>query len=181
MNDLRHKAKAVRLLILDVDGVLTDGRVYVGCCGDEMKAFHIRDGYALKLLQASGIGIALLSGRRSEPTRARAAELGIDEVHEGALVKLPVYEDLLRRRGLTDAEVAFMGDDLMDVPLLRRAGLSGTVADATREAKDASDYVAQAQGGAGAVREFVELILKAQGLWDAVLRGLETGAPEALP
>lgn len=176
MKDFLTKAERVRLLILDVDGILTDGKIYVSSRGEESKAFHIRDGYALKLLQRAGIPVVLLSGRRSESTRIRAEELGIQEVHQGALDKVPVYEDILRKRGMLDDEVAVMGDDVMDVPLLLRAGLSATVPDGVQEVKEVVDYVTRSRGGEGAVREFAELILKARGLWDLLVEGLQGGS-----
>ncbi len=168
MKGLPEKLRNIRLLILDVDGVLTDGRVLMSGAGEELKSFHIRDGYGLKLLQASGVRIALLSGRYSKATSVRAAELGIEEVHQGFDEKLPCYERLVEEKGLKDEQVAYVGDDWMDIPLLRRAGFSVSVADGVKEAREAADYVTLERGGNGAVREVAELILKAQDNWDQI-------------
>jgi 3-deoxy-D-manno-octulosonate 8-phosphate phosphatase (KDO 8-P phosphatase) len=158
----------IKLLILDVDGVLTNGVVFISATGEESKAFHLRDGHGLKLLQKSGIGIVLLSGRFSEATSRRAAELGIGELYQGITDKLPFYEKLLSERGFKDDQVAYMGDDLMDLPLLRRAGFAATVPDGIQEAREIAHYVTTRKGGQGAVREVIELILKSQGKWEEV-------------
>jgi 3-deoxy-D-manno-octulosonate 8-phosphate phosphatase (KDO 8-P phosphatase) len=163
-----HALGKIKLLILDVDGVLTNGIVFLNETGTESKAFHLRDGHGIKLLQKCGIGIVLLSGRYSEATLRRAEELGIKEVYQGIVDKLPLYEKVLRDKGLEDDEVAYMGDDLMDLPLLRRAGFGATVADGIEEAKEVAEYVATKKGGEGAVREVIELILKSQGKWQEV-------------
>ena len=114
-------------------------------------------------------------------TRIRAKELGLEEVHQGSVDKFPVYEEILRKKGLADAEVAVMGDDLMDMPLLVRAGLSATVPDGVQEVKEIVDYITRSRGGEGAVREFIELILKARGLWEPLVLALKTAAPETPP
>jgi 3-deoxy-D-manno-octulosonate 8-phosphate phosphatase (KDO 8-P phosphatase) len=158
----------IKLFIVDVDGVLTNGTVLISATGEEFKAFNLRDGHGLKLLQRSGIAIVLLSGRHSEATWRRATELGIEDVYQGVTNKLPLYEKLLSEKGLTDDEVACMGDDLMDLPLLRRAGFAATVADGIEEAKEIAHYVTTRKGGEGAVREVIELILRSQGKWDEV-------------
>ena len=155
MNSLLSQLEKIRMLILDVDGVLTDGSVLISSSGEEMKQFYIRDGYGLKLLQRMGIQIALISGRYSKATEVRARELGIDHIYQGTLDKLPAYEKILEDGQLRDEEVAYMGEDWMDLPLLSRAGFAATVSDATEEAKKAADYVASKGGGRGAVREVV--------------------------
>jgi 3-deoxy-D-manno-octulosonate 8-phosphate phosphatase (KDO 8-P phosphatase) len=169
-NDLRAKLKRVRLLILDVDGVLTDGSIILDDRGVETKFFHTQDGSGIKYLLRSGLSCALITGRKSAAVRARAEELGIEDYYQDAKDKLVPYEKILQKFGLRDEEVACMGDDLADLPLLRRAGLSVAVADAVEEVKEAADYITKRAGGRGAVREVIELILKAQGKWEKILQ-----------
>jgi 3-deoxy-D-manno-octulosonate 8-phosphate phosphatase (KDO 8-P phosphatase) len=157
------------LLICDVDGVLTDGRVIFDAAGVESKEFHVRDGAGLKYWIRAGHQAALLTGRESTVVARRAAELGITLVEQGALDKLPALGRLLAAAGCTAAEAAYVGDDLPDLPAMRAVGFSAAVADATEEVLEAADYVTTARGGAGAVREVVELILKAQGRWTGIL------------
>lgn len=166
--EARERAKQVRLLLLDVDGVLTDGRIIYGNAGLEVLAFHVRDGLAIKSAQACGIIVGLLSGRKSEALLRRAEELSLDEVHTGVGNKMGVYRQLLMRYRLDDPQVAYMGDDLPDLPLLRQAGLGITVADAPAEVINAAHLVTSLPGGRGAVRETVEWLLKSQGVWDRV-------------
>lgn len=166
--EIRERAKRIRLLLLDVDGVLTDGRIIYGSAGLEVLSFHVRDGFALKHAQASGITVGLLSGRKSEALLRRAEELGILEVHTGVEDKISVYQQLLIRYHLDNSEVAYMGDDIPDVPVLRQAGLGITVADAPAEVRRAAHVVTSLAGGKGAVRETVEWLLKSQGVWDRV-------------
>lgn len=166
-------ARHIRLVGLDVDGVLTDGGVYVGHAGDqpiELKRFHIQDGLGLRLLSAAGIRIVLVSGRPSEATTARARELHVDEViqDEGAR-KLPAFSGVLERQGIAWADCCFVGDDLPDLPLLRRVGLPVAVANAVPEVRDAARFVTSRPGGSGAVREVAEAILRARDDWDALL------------
>ncbi|HUL69862.1 MAG TPA: HAD hydrolase family protein [Gemmatimonadales bacterium] len=169
-----EKALKIRLLALDVDGVLTDNGVYLGLVNGvsvEFKKFDIQDGLGLAVLKAMGIEVALVSGRLSEATSLRAAELRIAEViQEPSARKLPAFADLLRRRGLGWEEVAYVGDDLADLPLLTRVGLPLAVANAVEEVKRAAVYVTRASGGSGAVREVVETLLKARGSWDDGVR-----------
>ncbi|MBI4734800.1 MAG: HAD hydrolase family protein [candidate division NC10 bacterium] len=164
-----RRAKAIKLLVLDVDGILTDGRLVYGPGGHEFTAFHILDGHGIRLALRFGLSLALITGRESEAVAQRARELGILEVHQKALDKLSVFQDLLARRGLTASQVACMGDDLVDLPLLRRAGLAITVPDAVEEIRAAAQYVTSRPGGQGAVREAIELLLKAQAHWPAVM------------
>ncbi|MGH7405316.1 MAG: KdsC family phosphatase [Candidatus Methylomirabilales bacterium] len=166
--DLRERARRIRLLLLDVDGVLTDGRIIYGSAGLEVLSFHVRDGLALKSAQAAGITVGLLSGRKSEALARRAEELRLVEVHTGVEDKRGVYRQLLARYRLGDPEVAYMGDDLPDLPLLQRAGLAITVADAPVEVQRVAHLVTSLPGGRGAVREAVEVLLKSQGVWDRV-------------
>jgi len=171
MNDqtLLDRAKDVRMLILDVDGVLTDGSIILDNNGNELKSFHVRDGHGIKMLQKVGIEIAIITGRKSEVVERRAAELGIQHVYQGALNKTIAYEDLVAKIGISADSIACVGDDIVDIPLLRRAALPVAVADATEETKAAAAYITKACGGRGAVREVCDLILKATGKWDNLL------------
>lgn len=163
---IRQRAKRIRLLLLDVDGVLTEGRIVYGNGGLEVLAFHVRDGLAIKIAQGSGITVALVSGRKSEALLRRAEELNLEEVHTGVEDKIAVFRQLLIRYRLEDAEVAYIGDDLPDLPLFRRAGLAITVADAPWEVQSAAHLVTSLPGGRGAVRETLEWLLKSQGTWN---------------
>ncbi|MFQ5959831.1 MAG: KdsC family phosphatase [Candidatus Methylomirabilales bacterium] len=165
---LREKARRIRLLLLDVDGVLTDGRITYGSAGLEVLSFHVRDGLALKAAQRVGITVGLVSGRKSEALLRRVEELRLVEVHTGVEDKMGVYRQLLIRYGLADAEIAYMGDDLPDLPVLRQAGLAISVADAPAEVRSAAHLVTSLPGGQGAVREAVEWLLKSQGVWGQV-------------
>ena len=167
----RHAADPadIELLVLDVDGVLTDGRVVLDADGREIKRFSVRDGAGLKYWQRAGGQVAILSGRSSPAVVARAVELGITNVVQNAKQKLPAYEALLERLGMTDARTAVMGDDLPDLPLLRRAGYALAPADAVEDVRAAADYVTAAAGGEGAVREAIEMLLKQAGRWDDIM------------
>ncbi|MDQ3211905.1 MAG: HAD-IIIA family hydrolase [Acidobacteriota bacterium] len=167
---ISNKALGIRLLLFDVDGVLTDGTVIVHTDGSESKGFHIRDGAALVWAQRAGLTVGLLSARASGATSHRAAQLAIRLVVQGVSSKLEAYERILRDTGLTDAAVAYMGDDLLDLPVLARAGLSAAPADAAPEVRRQVDWVSTCAGGRGAARELVELVLRAQDRWETVLR-----------
>lgn len=166
--EIVNKAKYIKLLILDVDGVLTDGSIILDNTGNELKMFHVRDGHAIKMLKKVGIKVALISGRKSHVVERRAEELGIIEVHQGIFKKSAVYESLLQKYKCNDAETAFMGDDIVDIELLKRAGLSAVPADADEGVKKWAAFISTKKGGRGAVREFIELIIKSSGLWDKV-------------
>lgn len=166
---VREAAAGVGLLVLDVDGVMTDGSIILDNGGNELKRFHVRDGHGVKMLVRAGVKVAIITGRESKVVELRAAELGIHEVHQGCHDKLVAYEEVLRKFGLTDAEAAYVGDDIVDIPLLKRVTLPVAVADADPEAKRHALWVTSAPGGRGAVREVAELILKAKGLWDGIL------------
>lgn len=168
---LDARAARVRLLLFDVDGVLTDGRVLLHGDGTESKAFFIRDGIAMVWAQRAGLRVGLLSGRQSPTTVHRAAQLGITLFHQGVANKLEVYETILAEEGLTDEEVAYMGDDIVDLAVLGRVGLSAAPSDAVAEVRARVDWTSRASSGSGAAREFVELVLKAQGCWDAIVDG----------
>jgi 3-deoxy-D-manno-octulosonate 8-phosphate phosphatase (KDO 8-P phosphatase) len=167
--DVLARARAVRLVILDVDGVLTDGRIIYGTAGMELKAFDVRDGHGVKMFHRAGLRTAILTGRTSEVVARRAEELGIADVVQNARDKLAAYRELLARHALADAQVACVGDDVTDLPLFTRAGLAVAVPGAGPETRAAAHYVTRRAGGRGAVREVLDLILKAQGLWDEVL------------
>jgi 3-deoxy-D-manno-octulosonate 8-phosphate phosphatase (KDO 8-P phosphatase) len=167
---LDEKAARVRLLLFDVDGVLTDGVVVMHADGSESKGFHIRDGAAMVWAQRAGLTVGLLSARSSGATAQRAAQLAIRLVMQGVTSKLHAYERILRDTGLTDEAVAYMGDDLLDLPVLARAGVSAAPADAAPEVRERVAWVSAAPGGRGAVRELIELVLRAQQRWDAVIR-----------
>jgi 3-deoxy-D-manno-octulosonate 8-phosphate phosphatase (KDO 8-P phosphatase) len=165
--DAPERARGVRLALFDVDGVLTDGRLWYGADGEALKSFHILDGHGLKMLAASGIATGLLSGRESPAAAARARELGLAHVMLGVSDKLARFEELAGRLGLDPSQCAFVGDDLPDLPVMRRCGLAVAVANAVAEVKAAAHHVTLARGGDGAVREFCEFVMRAQGTLDA--------------
>jgi len=166
--ELLKKIKAVRLLMMDVDGVLTDGRIIMNDRGIESKHFDVKDGHGLKMLMRYGIAVALITGRRSSVVDHRARDLGIHEVHQGVWNKVEVFEDILRKLHLPSAQTAYIGDDIVDIPLLRRVGFAVAVRDANEDTKKVAHYVTRKKGGRGAVREICEMILKAQNHWQDV-------------
>ena len=166
---IEERASGIRLLLFDVDGVLTDGVVIMHADGSESKGFHITDGAGLVWAQRAGLTVGLLSARASGATTHRAAQLGVRIVQQGVPSKVDAFERILRDTGADERTAAYMGDDLLDLPVLRRAGLSAAPADAAAEVRRAVHWVSAAPGGRGAAREFVELVLRAQGKWDAVL------------
>jgi 3-deoxy-D-manno-octulosonate 8-phosphate phosphatase (KDO 8-P phosphatase) len=163
---MHTRAGRIRLLLLDVDGVLTDGSVVLTGDGQEIKSFYVRDGTAIVLARREGIEVGLLSGRTSEVTTRRATELGISLVIQGEIDKRAAFGRILAMTGLEAAAVAYMGDDLLDLPVLREAGLSAAPADAAPEVLAAADWTSTRPGGRGAVRELVELLLRARGRWE---------------
>ena len=170
LSEVERRAAEVRLLLLDCDGVLTDGRITPAASGDELKSFHTHDGHGLVMLHRAGLRSGIISGRTSRLVEMRAADLGIKYVRQGALDKVSVYESLLAEAAVEPLEVAYVGDDVVDIPLMRRSGLAVAVADATPDTLDAAHYVTRLAGGHGAVREVCELILKAQGRWDELMK-----------
>jgi 3-deoxy-D-manno-octulosonate 8-phosphate phosphatase (KDO 8-P phosphatase) len=164
----REKITPIKLLILDVDGVLTDGKILYNDRGEEIKAFNVRDGHGLKLLMRAGIGIALITGRKSKVVLHRARDLGIKNVYQRVTNKIEVYEKILKGKKLKDENVGFVGDDLVDIPVLKRVGFSAAVGDAIPEVREVADYVASKKGGEGAVREICELLLKVQNKWEEI-------------
>jgi 3-deoxy-D-manno-octulosonate 8-phosphate phosphatase (KDO 8-P phosphatase) len=159
----------IKLLVLDVDGVLTDGTVIINADGSESKFFHTLDGHGIRMWRRSGLEVAIISGRESEPTQRRAAQLGIEHVFQDCHFKLPVIEELLGRLNMTPEQVAYVGDDLMDLPVIRYVGFGVAVADAVDEVKQHADYVTTKSGGKGAVRETIEHILKGTDKWDKLM------------
>ena len=168
------RARKIRVLLVDVDGVLTDGRIYLQSLPDgtaaEMKVFSAYDGAGLKLARAAGLRTGLITGRDSAAVTRRAREVDMDFIYQDRAEKLSAYEEILREAGVGDAQVAYIGDDLPDLPVLGRAGLAIAVANAAPEVKRAAHYVTARAGGEGAVREVVELLLKAQGKWEQTIR-----------
>jgi 3-deoxy-D-manno-octulosonate 8-phosphate phosphatase (KDO 8-P phosphatase) len=178
-------ARGLRLLLFDVDGVMTDGRILLHADGTESKQYHIRDGTGLVLARRGGLMTGVLSARTSAATLARAQQLSMEIVRQGASNKLTVYEEILAEHGLADRDVAFMGDDVQDLPVLARVGLSCAPADAVPEVRARVRWVSQYGGGAGAVRELIEQVLRARGVWDDLVnaylpepRPSERGLPE---
>lgn len=168
---VRARARKIRFLVVDVDGVLTDGRMVLSERGDELKTFNARDGVAVALARLAGIKTAMVTGERSTIARARGTKLGVDAVVLGARRKAERVAALRARYHMGEEAVAYVGDDLLDIPALQRAGLAIAVADAVDEVKTVAHMVTRARGGAGVMRECVELILRAQGSWDAVVEG----------
>jgi 3-deoxy-D-manno-octulosonate 8-phosphate phosphatase (KDO 8-P phosphatase) len=162
-------AKGIKLLVVDVDGVMTDGSIVLDNEGNELKRFHVRDGHGLKMVQRAGVQVAIVTGRTSKVVEYRAKELGIAEVHQGCKDKRLAYRHILEKLGVKDSEVAFIGDDVVDIPLLVRAGLPIVVADAVEAAKAYAAMVTKNPGGRGAVREVTDFLLKSKGLWDGAI------------
>lgn len=163
------KAASVKILLLDVDGVMTDGTIIYTHEGNEIKSFHTRDGLGLRLLREAGVEVGLITARKSEAVARRARDLSLVHVYQGVKNKLEVYTRLLEELSLRPAETAYMGDDWLDLPLLVRAGFSATPADAVAEVKQVVDYVAKRPGGRGAVREICDLIIEAKGERESLL------------
>lgn len=160
----------IKMLITDVDGVLTDGTIIIGGDGTESKKFSLLDGHGIKMWHRAGLATAFISGKDTSATSIRAGQLNINYVFQGCKKKLPAFEELLEKTGLSENQVAYIGDDLMDLPLVKRAGLGVAVAGSVAELKDAADYVTTTQGGSGAVREVIEYILKDTGKWQELIQ-----------
>lgn len=163
--ELTASCERVRLIVLDVDGVLTDGRLYYGDSGELFKAFFTTDGLGIRLAQRAGIAFAIITGRRSKIVAERASELDIEHVHQGIHDKSGALDEVLSAAGVTAEEACFIGDDIIDLPAMRRVGLSAAPSDAVAEVREYVDYVAGCAGGRGAVREVIELVLKRSGRW----------------
>ena len=166
MQDIEQKATAIRLVIFDVDGVLTDGSLFIGDDGQEYKAFNSKDGHGMVMLQQSGVEIAIITGRSSEVVRIRMASLGIQHVYQGKREKLPAYQELKQVTGLSDDQIAYVGDDIVDLPVMTRVGFAIAVQDAHPLAKQHAHWVTPSGGGRGAAREVCELLMDAQGTLD---------------
>lgn len=168
-SDALDRARRIKLMIFDVDGVLTDGNLWFGPSGEELKAFHSLDGQGIKMLASSGVHVALLSGRSSPAVTARARELGIEHVLHGLEEKRSAYERLLERLSLAPQAAGYMGDDLVDLPVLRRCGFAATTYEAPEEVRKRVHYVTASPSGRGAAREVCEFLMRAQGTLDKVL------------
>lgn len=167
--ELLKVAKNIKLIILDVDGVLTDGGIILDNKGNEFKSFHVRDGHGVKMLIRAGIIVAMITGRYSKVVERRARELGITEVYQRCFDKRVAYRHLIKKYSVVSQEVAYIGDDIVDLPLLKGSGFSVAVADATEEAKNAAMMITKNKGGRGAVREVCDFLLKAKGLWKGIM------------
>ena len=167
--DARERAHRVRFLILDVDGVLTDGGIYMGDTGELMKPFYVRDGLGMRLWQNEGFGLAVITGRDSAIVSRRAAELKIQDVYLGHADKRSAYADIKERHALRDDEIAYVGDDLIDLAVMAQVGFPAAPADAAAEVQNLACLVSGKPGGKGAVREIIEFLLKAQGRWENVV------------
>ncbi len=169
MQDILGRARQVRLVIFDVDGVLTDGSLFLGDDGQEYKAFHSRDGHGMKMLQRTGVTLAIITGRTSEVVRTRMEHLGIPHVYQGQHDKLQAYRELKEILHLSDEQIAYVGDDVVDLPIMRRVGLSIAVADAHPLARHHSHWQTHSPGGRGAAREVCEFIMEAQDALDGMI------------
>lgn len=168
---LEEKARKVRALILDVDGVLTDGSIIYCNSGKELKVFNVQDGFGMSLLERAGIKSIIITAKKSRALIKRAKEMKVAKVYQNAIDKVRAYDQVLKNFKLSDEEVCYIGDDLIDLPILRRAGLAVVVSDGVDELKAIAHYVTEKEGGRGAVREVIDIILKAKGQWNEVTRG----------
>ena len=166
-----ERARKIRLVIFDVDGVLTDGGIYVGAEGELYKPFHCRDGLGITLARKNGLKTAIITGRESAQVKRRGEELRIDAVWQGCMDKRQAYEELKERFALRDEEIAYIGDDLIDLPIMLQAGFAAAVADAVPEVRQHAHVVSGFSGGKGAVREVLEFLLKVQGKWESIVAG----------
>ncbi len=167
--DILKAAKNIKLVILDVDGVLTDGSIILDNEGNEFKSFHVRDGHGIKMLIKAGFKIAMITGRYSKVVERRARELGITDVYQKCFDKTVAYRHLVEKYSVSSVEVAYIGDDIVDLPLLHKSGFSVAVSDAEEEAKKAAMMITKNKGGRGAVREVCDFLLKAKGLWEGII------------
>lgn len=166
--EILEKARKIEFVLMDVDGVLTDGRLFMGANGEELKAFHVRDGLGIRMGQRGGLLFGIITGRESKIVADRAEELYITEVYQRVFEKEERFREILGRLKFSEEQVCFIGDDLVDLPVLRLVGLSAAPADAMPDVVDAVDYVCTRRGGEGAVREIVDLLLRAKDKWDGV-------------
>ena len=164
MKDVLDKAAQIKLLVFDVDGVLTDGSLFLGDDGQEYKAFHSQDGHGIKMLQKYGVEIAIITGRTSQVVEHRMANLGITHIYQGKLEKLPAYEELRKKLGISAEETAYVGDDVVDLPVMRRVGLAIAVQDAHPLVRQHSHWQTPSTGGRGAARDVCEMLMEAKGV-----------------
>lgn len=169
--DMKERCQPIELILCDVDGVMTDGGLWYDDQGRELKCFHIRDGLGIRLWQRAGFRFGILTARTSHIVKLRASELGVTLVRQGFEDKLPAAEELIRHCGLKPSQVCYLGDDLTDLPVIRHVGLGAAVADAAAEVREAAHWTSLAAGGRGAVRELIEMILKAKGRWEDLIQG----------
>ncbi|MEW5807404.1 MAG: HAD family hydrolase [Acidobacteriota bacterium] len=169
-DEIRERAKKVKLLLMDVDGVMTDGKVIFSSNGAEAKEFDAKDGVGIKIAQRVGIKTGLITGRVSEAVARRGEELGMDEIHQGKKEKIKIYMEIIDRLSLKDEEVGFIGDDIIDIPIMKRVGFPAAVADAHPAILPYAIYTTSSSGGRGAIREVIDLIIKAQGKWNALMK-----------
>ncbi len=169
-DEVVEKVKRVRLLIMDVDGVMTDGRILYTDHGVEIKAFNVKDGLAVKLLRKAGIDSAIITARKSIAVKQRSSELAINLMYQGVADKRDAFSEILKKTGLNPDEIAFIGDDLQDLPVMNKVGFTAAPADAVADVRARVDYITQVEGGRGAVREVAEIILKTQGKWDELMK-----------
>ena len=167
--ELNQRASQIQLVILDVDGVLTDGRIHLGSGSEEGRTFYVRDGLAIKIAQRVGLQFGILSGRDSPVVSRRASELGIEHVHQGVIEKGERFDQIVSETGIQPEQICFVGDDLIDLPAMRRAGFAASPADADSEVMKHAHYICEKNGGHGAVREVVEVILRASDRWERAL------------
>jgi len=167
--DVPRRASAITLVLFDVDGVLTDGKILLHADGTESKQFDIKDGTAIVWAQRSGLTVGLLSARTSAATAQRAAQLGVTLVHQGVPSKLEMYDRIAADAGVSDDQIAYMGDDVLDLPVLGRVGLAAAPCDAAADVRSRVHWVSRARGGDGAARDLIEVILRAQGKWEGLL------------
>lgn len=170
MSDKKINFDEIKMLIMDVDGVLTDGGIYINDDGSESKRFNVLDGHGIKLFNRAGLKTAIISGRNTKATAIRAEQLGINFVYQGCLEKLPVFEELLEKTGLLPHQTAYIGDDVVDIPLLKRVGFAVAVSNCADKIKEFADWTTSKTGGNGAVRETVEYILKKTGKWNDLMK-----------
>jgi 3-deoxy-D-manno-octulosonate 8-phosphate phosphatase (KDO 8-P phosphatase) len=169
MQKIIEKVKKLKLLILDVDGVLTDGRLFFDNNGEEYKCFHARDGHGIKLLRQTGVEVAVISGRKSNSVSLRMKSLGVEHVYQGHENKIAALAEIMKKTSLKPEQVAHIGDDLLDLPVMTRVGLSIAVSDANDAVKDYADWCTKTAGGQGAVREVCDFIMQSQGTFDNIL------------
>jgi 3-deoxy-D-manno-octulosonate 8-phosphate phosphatase (KDO 8-P phosphatase) len=165
---MKERLEKIRILLMDVDGVLTDGRIVIDSNGVESKFFNVKDGHGIKMIQRAGIEVGIISGRESRVVEKRASELGIPHVYQKAFDKILPYREILSKTGFDDCNVAYIGDDIIDVPLLRRVGFAAAPADAVSDVFPHVHFVSGKNGGCGVVREICDLLLKSQSAWDSI-------------